>query len=164
MTGSVDEGRAVGNTHLDFTKTSNPISLNILIEKLMKYGLDEQRRRCTENWLHGLAHRLVISGTKSCWRPVTRSVPYGSILCPILFNIFINDLDDGTEYTLSKFTDDAELGGVADTSEGHNANQRYLDKLEKWADKNLIKFDNGKCEVLHPWRKNPRHEYMLGAT
>ena len=83
---------------------------------------------------------------------------------PTLLNIFINDLDDWAEDTLSQFADNTNLGGVADTPEGHAANQRDLDRLWKWADRNLLKFNKGKCKVLHLGRNNPRDQYMLGAT
>lgn len=54
---------------LDFSKAFDTVSLKILLEKL-KYELDEQPARWIENWWNGWAHRVVISGTKSIWRPV----------------------------------------------------------------------------------------------
>jgi len=66
----------------------------------------------------------------------------------ILFNIFINNLDDGVECTLSKFAHDTKVGGVADRPEGLAAIQRDLNRLEKWVDRNITKFKKGKCKVL----------------
>ena len=81
-----------------------------------------------------------------------------------MFNISINDLDDGAECTLSKFPDDVKLGRVADTSEVHAAIQRDLNRLEKRADRNLMKFNNRKCKALHLGRNNTMHECVQGAT
>jgi len=80
-----------------------------------------------------------------------------------LFTFFINDLDEELECTLSKFADDTKLGGTVDTPEGCAVIQHELDRLESWAERNLMKISKGKCRVPHLQRKNPMHQYRLGT-
>ncbi|KAK4827795.1 hypothetical protein QYF61_021748 [Mycteria americana] len=142
VTHPVDEGKVVDAFY---------VLHSILLEKLSNCGMNRFMVRWVKNWLKGRPQRVVVNGATAGWWPVTSGVPQGSILGPVLFNIFISDLDAGVECTISKSVDNTELGRAVDSLEGQEALQRGLDGLEHWAMINGMEFNN-----------NAEHKYKLG--
>ena len=163
----VDEGRSLDIIYLDFAKAFDLVPKLRLIKKLQAHGFTGKVLKWISAWLSNRQQRVVLNGQQSSWIQVTSGVPQGSILGPILFTIFINDLDEGVDEVvkiLVKFADDTKLGHAVDTDQEREAFQTALDTLCSWAETWNMRFNVDKCHVVHVGRSNKKFGYFMNGV
>ena len=93
--------------------------------------------------------KVVLNGSHSDWTEVTSGIPQGSVLDPILFTIYINDLPD-VLYNMAKiFADDIKLYAIVNNDEERTSLQNDIDRLVQWSKDWLLKFNTSKCKDVH---------------
>ncbi len=146
--------------YTDFQKAFDSVQHNRLLYKLSKYGFSENLLSWINNFLRHRRQRVVLNGTPSDWQHVESGVPQGTILGPILFLFFINDLPGLTTCKVKLFADDAKLYSDIDNINDCINLQRDLDVVCKWANDWLISFNKEKCVVLRI-KKHVEFDYTL---
>uniref|UniRef100_A0A452GZ21 Reverse transcriptase domain-containing protein n=1 Tax=Gopherus agassizii TaxID=38772 RepID=A0A452GZ21_9SAUR len=163
VTDYLDKGNAVDIIYLDFSKAFDTVPHGELLVKLEKMGMNMKVVSWIRNWLKGRLQRVVLKGELSGWKEVTSGVPQGSVLGPILFNLFITDLGTKSGNVLIKFADDTKLGGIANTEKDRDTIQEDLNHLVNWSNRNRMKYNSEKCKVMHLGINNKNFGYTLGA-
>ena len=156
-----DESRAVDILYLDFRKAFDKVPHKRLMAKVRSLDIIDEVGDWIEDWLSDRKQRIVINGTSSGWREVTSGVPQCSVLGPLLFIIYINDLDLGLVSKISKFADDTKMGINADSDAAVKQLQEDLRKLGEWSKKWQMPFNLDKCKIMHIGHKNKNEIYEL---
>jgi Reverse transcriptase (RNA-dependent DNA polymerase)/Endonuclease-reverse transcriptase len=166
VTEAVDGGHGVDLIFLDFAKAFDTVPKHRLIAKLKARGVRGKVLNWIEEWLTGREQRVVINGKKSGWEKVRSGVPQGSVLGPILFLIFISDLDEAAHggTSVAKFADDTKLAQVIRAEQDRENLQRSLEGMQSWADKWGMRFNVAKCKIMQVGRGNGHYNYQLAGT
>jgi ribonuclease P/MRP protein subunit RPP40 len=157
-----DKNRAVDIIYLDFKKAFDKVPHGRLMRKVRDIGITGKLACWIEDWLSNREQRVVINGEASSWEKIVSGVPQGSVLGPLLFIIYINDIDDGLNSKVGKFADDTKLGGGVHQIQGTTTIQGDLDRIVEWAEKWQMTFNVEKCKVMHMGNKNNKVEYRIG--
>ena len=128
-----DNNKAVDLVYLDFQKVFDKVQHERLMLKVNAQGIQGDAARWIRNWLAGRRQRVCISQSYSNRAPVTSGVPQGSVLGPLLFLIYINDLDTNIVCKISKFADDTKLCHRARNPDDIMEQQEDINKLVEWA-------------------------------
>ena len=134
---------------LDFSKAFDKVSLQKLLLKLHRYGIRGPTLKWVQTFLSDRTQTVVINNEKSATVPVTSGVPQGSVLGPILFLIYINDLPDKTRSKVRLFADDTAIYLAVSSLEDAQILQQDLDHLHLWELDWDMEFNPSKCVVIH---------------
>ena len=156
------KGECVDIFYLDFQKAFDTVPHYRLLEKLLSFGIANKTLYAIKDFLANRTFNVVVGNHKSENYSVTSGIPQGSVLGPLLFVLYINDLPDCIKSFVSLFADDLKMYAF---SKDKNNNQTDLDQLVHWQNKWLLQFNtkDKKCKVLHIGKGNPCNEYFLNG-
>ncbi len=160
---NMDKGEPIDIIYLDFQKAFDKVPHTRLMNKIQACGVKGKVLNWIRNWLFDRRQRVCIDGNYSDWSNVVSGVPQGSVLGPILFTIFINDIDDKILSKLLKFADDTKLIGKVKSSVDIEILRKDLANLYRWSEDWQMLFNVNKCKIMHIGRNNTEEKYYMGG-
>ena len=161
VTACIDGKMPIDTIYLDLAKAFDKVPHERLVSKLKAHGIDGLVCTWIKAWLTDRQQRVCLDGRYSRWRPVWSGVPQGSVLGPILFLIFINDLDNGLSSSVLKFADDTKLFRPVSNCIDSQELQLDLDNICRWASRWQMEFNVSKCKVIHYGNGNMGCNYSM---
>jgi hypothetical protein len=150
----------------DFSKAFDTVSHSLLLKKLLAIGIDGKVHSWIKAFLFNRTQRVVINGCHSDWLPVTSGVPQGSVLGPLLFLLYINDIGNGISSTLRLFADDLIIYRKINDNNSHAMLQQDINTLYNWSKTWAMKFNETKCHMVLLSRNKDKanYTYQLGNS
>ena len=158
---NLDNKVPIDALYLDLSKAFDTVPHQRLISKLRGYGVTGNILNWITDFLKDRTQYVSVNGSRSTNSPVTSGVPQGSVLGPVLFIYYINDLPSVTHCSLKIFADDTKAFTTIKSTEDQLKLQKCLDNLTEWTDRWLLRFNSAKCKVLHLGENNPRYNYFI---
>jgi hypothetical protein len=149
VTKSLSEGIPVDVVYLDFLKAFDMVPHRRLILKLSRYGVRSDLLAWFESYLFGRRQRVVLGSTVSEWKEVTSGVPQGSVLGPLLFVLYINDLPEVLKNTSKLYADDSKIIAQIVDSMSAVSLQEDIDAVTEWTRDWLMRLNASKCKIIH---------------
>ena len=143
------KGNQIDLVLLDFSKAFDKVNHLKLLFKLSQHGVKGNTLNWIRSFLLGRTQAVVLEGERSAEAPVTSGVPQGSVLGPLLFLLYINDLPQNITSQVRLFADDTAVYLTVTSSEDANTLQADLDTLQEWERTWDMEFNPSKCQVLH---------------
>ena len=163
MTRAVDLQIPIDVNYLDCRKAFDTVPHKRLLSKLYGYGIRGAVWEWIRDFLTERKQFVEVRGQQSEQLSVTSGVPQGSVLGPVLFLVYINDLVDELECPALIFADDAKIFVKINSDDDIQAMKRDLLRLQRWSDKWLLEFNPDKCVTLHIGHRNPGVDYELNG-
>ena len=160
-TEDVDKGYSVDVIFLDFQKAFDKVPRTRLLLKLSAYGIEGKVLCWIADFLSDRKMRIMVRGEYSEWVDVISGVPLGSVLGPILFLIYLNDIPEIVNCNIKMFADDTKLFRTVKTIDDCNILQNDLNTLSQWTNDWLLSFNVDKCKVMHIGKNNPKLDYTM---
>lgn len=162
ITSAVNSGHSVDVIYTDFSKAFDKVSHKKLIKKLKNLKVNPKIVHWISSFLDGRKQKVVLGDIESDWEPVSSGVPQGSVLGPLLFVVYINDLPAILKNDCRLYADDSKIISVVDTNELEvNSLQEDLFELAKWCLKWSMELNIDKCKVMHIGKQNPKRQYWV---
>ena len=154
----MEKKEPVDVAYLDFRKAFDSVPHQRLIQKLNDLGVRGPLLRWIEAFLTGRTQQVAVNGKQSNPTPVRSGIPQGSVLGPVLFLVYVNDLPESVKCDIKLFADDAKL--YASSKQGnsqHSQMQADLQSLANWSATWLLPFNVKKCKILYLGTGNIEH-------
>ena len=159
-----DNANKVDAVYLDFQKAFDTVPHQRLITKMRGYGIHQKTISWIEDFLSDREQKVRVNGSISSSAPVTSGIPQGSVLGPVLFVLYINDLPDVVTNEVYMFADDTKIFSLVNNDADAESLQDDIRELERWSNDWLLKFNASKCKVLHLGKTKSTYQYQMDST